>query len=171
MQRQQRRLNGFELEVQFLSQLTPCCICKTLAALQLAAGEFPQSTPGRSARITSLSPRRKLSICARPAYVHLALGGPVGALAADHDVAVKGMQKADEDDWCGLTWRLHPSITAFTSEVFYDGKLQSRDGLEVQSVAGKAGLQLVAVTNAGNSNESKRPKRLGNSLSSCWPRS
>jgi len=32
------------------------------------------------------------------------------------------------------TWRLHPAITAFTSELFYDGKLRSREGLEQQII-------------------------------------
>ncbi|HEX6559613.1 MAG TPA: DEAD/DEAH box helicase, partial [Longimicrobiales bacterium] len=52
------------------------------------------------------------------------------------------------------TWRLHPSITAFTSEVFYEHKLTSKPGLELQGVAGNAGLQMVGVEHAGNSNES-----------------
>ena len=52
------------------------------------------------------------------------------------------------------TWRMHPRITAFTSEVFYDGKLESRPGLERQNVAGNAGVQLITVPHAGNANES-----------------
>lgn len=39
-------------------------------------------------------------------------------------------------DSCGLflgeTWRLHPAICAFTSEVFYESRLQSHDGLDRQ---------------------------------------
>jgi uncharacterized protein len=55
------------------------------------------------------------------------------------------------------TWRLNPAITAFTSELFYDGKLRSRHGLEQQvvnsagPVAG-AGLRYVAVPHTGNQN-------------------
>jgi superfamily I DNA and/or RNA helicase len=34
------------------------------------------------------------------------------------------------------TWRLHPRICQFTSEVFYDGRLNSHDGLENQRIDG-----------------------------------
>lgn len=46
------------------------------------------------------------------------------------------------------TWRLHPTISKFTSEQYYDGRLQSRDDLEHQLVIGNspfAGKQLVFV--------------------------
>ena len=32
------------------------------------------------------------------------------------------------------TWRLHPDISAYTSELFYEGKLTSRDGLDQQVI-------------------------------------
>ncbi|MGD9902591.1 MAG: TM0106 family RecB-like putative nuclease [Vicinamibacterales bacterium] len=38
------------------------------------------------------------------------------------------------------TWRLAPSLCAFTSELFYDGKLQPREGLEQQRLIGTDGL-------------------------------
>ncbi len=54
------------------------------------------------------------------------------------------------------TWRLHPSICAFTSEQFYEGKLRSRTGLEIQSLnAGggrHSGLRFLAVEHVGNHN-------------------
>jgi uncharacterized protein len=55
------------------------------------------------------------------------------------------------------TWRLHPAITAFTSELFYDGKLHSKGGLEVQVVASSgpvsgAGLRYLPVEHTGNQN-------------------
>ena len=34
------------------------------------------------------------------------------------------------------TWRLHPDLCAFTSEVFYEGKLQPKPGLERQRLTG-----------------------------------
>ncbi|MCY3783917.1 MAG: TM0106 family RecB-like putative nuclease [Chloroflexi bacterium] len=48
------------------------------------------------------------------------------------------------------TWRLHPSICAFTSEVFYEDSLRSHDGRENLELAGSApfqgtGLRFVAV--------------------------
>src|SRR5215210_6095956 len=57
------------------------------------------------------------------------------------------------------TWRLHPRIAAFTSELFYEGRLRSRDGLERQEVRSAsqcsgAGLIYVPVSHVGNQNSS-----------------
>jgi uncharacterized protein len=57
------------------------------------------------------------------------------------------------------TWRLAPSLCAFTSEVFYEGRLRSRPGLERQVLTGTApiegaGLWIAAVTHEGNQNSS-----------------
>lgn len=57
------------------------------------------------------------------------------------------------------TWRLAPSICEFTSEMFYEGKLRSRAGLERQVLVGTApfegaGLWVAAVTHVGNQNSS-----------------
>ena len=53
------------------------------------------------------------------------------------------------------TWRLHPAICAFTSELFYEGRLRSRPGLENQAMGGDtpfagSGLFYVPVEHAGN---------------------
>jgi superfamily I DNA and/or RNA helicase len=55
------------------------------------------------------------------------------------------------------TWRLHPAICEFTSEVFYEGRLNSRDGLDRQCVTGHpwlsgANLWFIAVAHEGNQN-------------------
>jgi len=57
------------------------------------------------------------------------------------------------------TWRLHPKICEFTSEVFYEGRLQSREGLENQRITGhpwlgEAGLWFIPVSHEGNQNAS-----------------
>ncbi len=57
------------------------------------------------------------------------------------------------------TWRLHPTLCAFTSEVFYDGRLQSREGLDRQRIEGhpwlgETGLWFVPVLHEGNQNSS-----------------
>jgi len=57
------------------------------------------------------------------------------------------------------TWRLHPDICAFTSEVFYEGRLRARPGLERQAIVGDtqfagAGLWFVGVEHEGNQNAS-----------------
>jgi uncharacterized protein len=53
------------------------------------------------------------------------------------------------------TWRLCPAISAFTSEVFYEGKLRSREGLERQRILGAgeldgSGLLVVGAEHDGN---------------------
>jgi uncharacterized protein len=55
------------------------------------------------------------------------------------------------------TWRLHPSICGFTSEVFYEQRLASHDGLAQQRIGGHAwlgpaGLWYVPVRHHGNTN-------------------
>ena len=57
------------------------------------------------------------------------------------------------------TWRLHPRLCEFTSEVFYEGRLHSREGLEGQNITGHpslggAGLWFVPVRHEGNQNAS-----------------
>ncbi|HUF46351.1 MAG TPA: TM0106 family RecB-like putative nuclease [Vicinamibacterales bacterium] len=58
-----------------------------------------------------------------------------------------------------VTWRLAPAICAFTSELFYDGQLVAREGLERQVLRGSArfagaGLVVVPVEHDGNRNAS-----------------
>ena len=57
------------------------------------------------------------------------------------------------------TWRLHPSICAFTSEQFYENRLHAREGLNLQSLRGLerfrgSGVWYVPVEHSGNRNES-----------------
>ena len=57
------------------------------------------------------------------------------------------------------TWRLHPSICSFTSEVFYEGRLAARpenqnQRLNVTGSLDGAGLHFVPVKHSGNQNES-----------------
>ena len=57
------------------------------------------------------------------------------------------------------TWRLHPRLTEFTSEAFYEGRLQSRAGLENQRIEGhpwlgESGLWYVPAEHQGNQNAS-----------------
>jgi uncharacterized protein len=57
------------------------------------------------------------------------------------------------------TWRLHPDICAFTSELFYDGKLRSKDALANQVLKGTerfdgSGLRYIAVPHSGNQSSS-----------------
>jgi len=66
---------------------------------------------------------------------------------------------ADRGIFLPETWRLAPNICAFTSEVFYEGRLHARAGLEQQVLVGTApfegaGLWVAAVAHEGNQNSS-----------------
>jgi uncharacterized protein len=66
---------------------------------------------------------------------------------------------ADRGIFLPLTWRLAPSICSFTSEMFYEGRLASKPGLEGQRLAGVPefdgnGLWVVKVDHDGNCNSS-----------------
>ena len=83
----------------------------------------------------------------------------VDTSALDHMLA--GHQTIPEDRGLFLeeTWRLHPTICAFTSELFYEGRLHPRQGLELQevrstSVLHGAGLRYVPVAHTGNQSSS-----------------
>lgn len=56
------------------------------------------------------------------------------------------------------TWRMHPSINTFVSELFYENRLQSEDHLDQQRIIGSkfagAGLYLEEVEHTGNTNSS-----------------
>ena len=57
------------------------------------------------------------------------------------------------------SWRMHPQISAYTSEVFYEGQLRSHPGRERQRVSGAAplsdtGIRFIAVPHEGNSSSS-----------------
>jgi predicted RecB family nuclease len=80
-------------------------------------------------------------------------GSDISALAHLLD----GRRTIDEEQGIFLpqTWRLHPSICRFTSELFYEGRLTSLDGLERQTIEAPrpfvgAGLWFVPVLHEGN---------------------
>jgi Viral (Superfamily 1) RNA helicase len=64
----------------------------------------------------------------------------VDTSALDHMLG--GHQTIPEDRGLFLeeTWRLHPTICAFTSELFYENRLHPRRGLELQEVRSKSVL-------------------------------
>ena len=65
---------------------------------------------------------------------------------------------ADRGIFLPVTWRLAPSICAFTSELFYEGRLTSKPGLDRQQITGGpfpgSGLWVVEVDHDGNRNAS-----------------
>jgi superfamily I DNA and/or RNA helicase len=63
----------------------------------------------------------------------------------------------DRGLFLGETWRLHPAICRYTSDLFYEGKLQARADLATQAVRGPtafagAGLFFAPVDHEGNQN-------------------
>ena len=85
-------------------------------------------------------------------------GSDVAALA--HILNGKVTMPEDRGIFMHTTWRLHPDICKFTSELFYEGKLQSADGLEKQIIEGNtkfkgSGLFYVSVTHFGNQTKAK----------------
>lgn len=57
------------------------------------------------------------------------------------------------------TWRLHPNICGFTSELFYEGRLKPKDGLERQAINSTSpiigsGLRYMPVEHEGNQSSS-----------------
>jgi len=77
--------------------------------------------------------------------------------ALDHILGGERTIPLDKGLFLEETWRLHPDICAYTSELFYNGKLRSREGLEKQIVKGSelfkgSGLYFVPVKHNGNQN-------------------
>ena len=74
------------------------------------------------------------------------------------------------------TYRMHPDLCRYTSEVFYDGKLHGADGLSRQEILGEgpvsgSGLRVVEVSHEGNTNaspeEAEEVARLAAMLAGC----
>jgi uncharacterized protein len=79
--------------------------------------------------------------------------------ALDHILGANATIQADRGLFLEQTWRLHPDICAFTSELFYEGRLRSLAGLEKQKVKSNgrisgAGLRFLAVPHEGNQSTS-----------------
>ena len=77
--------------------------------------------------------------------------------ALDHILAGVRTIPPDKGLFLEETWRLHPETSAYTSELFYEGKLSSRVGLEQQIIksAGAisgSGLRYLPVEHHGNHN-------------------
>lgn len=84
-------------------------------------------------------------------------GSDVSALA--HLLRAKPTIEDSQGIFLPTTWRLHPNICRFTSEMFYEGRLNSEPGLENQTLAGAgriegAGLWFIPVQHERNQNRS-----------------
>ena len=92
---------------------------------------------------------------------------PLGSELSALEYLLDGHETMPEERglFLGETWRLHPSICSYTSELFYEGKLRPHAGLATQAVAGPtpfagAGLFYVPVEHDGNQNSSKEEAEL-----------
>ena len=106
---------------------------------------------------------RSLVLIGDPQQLEQPLRGshPEGAetSALEHLLAGAKTITPDKGLFLEKTWRLHPKICDFTSEVFYEGRLEPREGLINQRIEGhpwpgKAGLWFVPVDHEGNQNAS-----------------
>jgi predicted RecB family nuclease len=86
---------------------------------------------------------------------------PDGAAVSALEYLLAGQKTISPDKGLFLekTWRLHPKLCEFTSEVFYEGRLHPRAGLEHQQIEGhpwigESGLWFVPVAHEGNQNSS-----------------
>jgi uncharacterized protein len=86
---------------------------------------------------------------------------PEGTAVSALDYALNGQQTigAEQGLFLAETWRLHPDICAFTSELFYESRLTPVAGLERQEVRSRGrvrgtGLRYVALDHRGNQNSS-----------------
>jgi predicted RecB family nuclease len=75
--------------------------------------------------------------------------------ALKHILGVHVTIPTDRGIFLEETWRLHPEICAFTSELFYESRLRSRPGLERQTIQSSgrikgSGLRFFPVVHEGN---------------------
>jgi uncharacterized protein len=79
--------------------------------------------------------------------------------ALDHILGEHATIPPDRGLFLEETWRLHPDICAFTSELYYDSRLHSRQGLEHQTIRSTGplcgtGLRYIPVQHNGNQSSS-----------------
>ena len=79
--------------------------------------------------------------------------------ALDHILGGRQTIEADRGLFLEQTWRLHPDICTFTSEMFYEGRLSSRPGLADQRIVSEgpvqgSGLRFLPVAHNGNQSSS-----------------
>ncbi|WP_245314009.1 DEAD/DEAH box helicase [Bradyrhizobium elkanii] len=83
----------------------------------------------------------------------------VDVSSLDHILGQHATVPADRGLFLAETWRLHPLICAFNSEMFYESRLHPRPGLENQAIRSEgrlraAGLRYLLVSHDGNQSSS-----------------
>ncbi|MGH3154645.1 MAG: DEAD/DEAH box helicase, partial [Streptosporangiaceae bacterium] len=99
-----------------------------------------------------------------------------GASALGHILGERATMPEGAGRLLDQTYRMHPDLCRYTSEVFYDGKLLGVDGLGRQEILGDglfsgSGLRVVEVPHEGNTNaspeEADEVARLAELLAGC----
>jgi len=77
----------------------------------------------------------------------------------EHLAGEDGILRPEQGLFLGVTWRMRAEITSFTSELFYESQLRSREDLSKQRLnldggADVRGLVMVEVAHQGNTRES-----------------
>ena len=77
--------------------------------------------------------------------------------ALDHILAGEQTISQEKGLFLKESWRLHPEISTYTSELFYEGKLSSKNGLDKQDIKSEgticgSGLRYLPVDHHGNQN-------------------
>ena len=83
----------------------------------------------------------------------------VGVSALEHVLGGHATMPPKKGIFLPTTWRMSPTLTAFTSELFYEGKLAPKDGLERQCLSGVTAIEgshlwMVPVAHDGNQSSS-----------------
>lgn len=73
-----------------------------------------------------------------------------GVSALQHALGAHETIPPDRGLFLDSTYRMHPNVCAFISEIAYEGRLHSAPGRDLQVVEGFAGLRFVPVDHAGN---------------------
>ena len=82
-----------------------------------------------------------------------------GVSALEHILGDHATMPHDAGLLLDRTWRMHPKLCRYTSDVFYDGRLTTEKDLDLQEILGEhplrgAGLRIVEVPHEGNANAS-----------------
>ena len=82
-----------------------------------------------------------------------------GVSALEHILGDHATMPPDAGLLLDRTWRMHPELCRYTSDVFYDGRLTAEENLDRQEILGEhplcgAGLRIVEVPHEGNANAS-----------------
>jgi uncharacterized protein len=137
------RLDAYECaDVLFIDEAAQMCLADVLAVSQAAK------------TIVLIGDPRQLD---QPIQGSHPEGTDISAL--QHMLGTDATIPEDRGLFLEETWRLHPDICVFTSEMFYQNRLHSLPGLENQTVKSKgrvqgSGLRYVSVCHEGNQSSS-----------------